>query len=121
MRRDNLLSGNTKSCHICGKVAKGRHKIHGGYETRLYRIWCGMKGRCKNPTNKAYKDYGGRGITICDEWDKDFSAFRDWALGHGYEDWLSIDRVDNDKGYSPDNYRWATAKEQSNNRRPKRA
>ena len=76
-----------------------------------------MKGRCCNPNDAAYHHYGERGITVCDEWRHSFETFRDWALASGYRDDLSIDRIDNDKGYTPDNCRWATAKEQSNNTR----
>lgn len=76
-----------------------------------------MKYRCYNENHIAYKHYGGRGITVCNEWLHDFAVFRGWALSHGYSDDLTIDRIDNDKGYGPDNCRWATWQEQSANKR----
>ena len=97
-----------------------RGAAHGESETRLYRIWCGMKCRCYNKNRSRYADYGGRGITVCDEWRESFPAFRDWALSNGYADDLSIDRVNDDAGYSPENCRWATVVEQNNNRRKRR-
>jgi hypothetical protein len=76
-----------------------------------------MKQRCHNPKNSRYQDYGGRGITVCDEWLNSFTSFYDWSIANGYRDDLSIDRIDNDKGYSPDNCRWATVLEQNRNKR----
>ena len=101
---------------------------HGRTNTQLYIVWEGIKDRCLNTRDKAYPDYGGRGIDICDEWRNSFVVFSEWAYANGYiEDKLpsgrnrvSIDRIDNDKGYYPANCRWATAKEQSNNRRNNR-
>lgn len=87
-------------------------------QPRLYTIWIGMKQRCHNEKNPAYPEYGGRGITVCEEWRNNFPAFYAWAMSSGYRDDLSIDRIDNDKGYSPDNCRWETRITQSYNRRP---
>lgn len=84
---------------------------------RLYRIFIAIKTRCNNPNAKNYHDYGGRGITVCDEWVHNYPAFKEWALAHGYSDDLSIDRVNNEEGYTPENCRWATRIQQNNNRR----
>lgn len=117
-----LRNGNTQSCGCLSHeqhsaLMKEMNKVHEWTGTRLYRIWGAMKSRCYNPKQRNYKHYGGRGITICDEWLYDFVAFRDWALANGYCEDLTIDRIDNDKGYSPDNCRWTTMKEQRLNQR----
>lgn len=83
-------------------------------------MWCAIKARCLNENTVAYKDYGARGITICDDWENSYESFRDWALDNGYQEKLSIDRIDNNKGYFPDNCRWVDAKTQANNRRSNR-
>lgn len=88
---------------------------HGGCGTRLYTIWLGMKTRTTNPKAINYNLYGGKNIKVCDEW-KQFESFREWSLSNGYSDKLSIDRIDGDSDYCPENCRWVTMKEQQNNR-----
>lgn len=89
---------------------------HRRSNTRLYEIWKGAKRRCTSPSCKDYPDYGGRGITMCNAWLEDFDAFWDWAWDHGYNPELSLERVDVDKGYCPENCRWASDLEQKLNR-----
>lgn len=115
----SLRSGRTKSCGCLQKekVAK-MHETHGqacGNHTRIYKIYHKIKGRCTKENDSCYKEYGGAGITLCDEWLNDFRTFYEWAMANGYADNLTIDRIDGTKGYSPDNCRWATYKVQNNN------
>ena len=116
-----LADGRVKSCGCLNRelaAMRGRESTkHGGSRTRLYRIYSSMRERCYRPQHMHYANYGGRGIDVCPEWRGDFAAFREWAMSHGYADNLSIDRIDNDRGYSPDNCRWADAKTQCGNRR----
>jgi len=103
------LSKNSKKYN---KPKKPKNKI----PERLQQTYSNMKGRCYNPKTNGYKYYGGKGITVCDEWLKDSKKFYTWALNNGYEDNLTIDRIENDGNYEPDNCRWATHKEQQNNK-----
>ena len=101
-------------CEYCEKKAN--------YKTRLYRVWCGMKERCYRVNHPAYKNYGGRGIAICLKWRYDFNAFKKWALENGYDENASkgqctLDRIDNDGDYTPQNCKFSNAEEQTNNRR----
>ena len=85
---------------------------HGDHKTKLYSVWGNMKDRCLNLNCKCYKYYGGRGIDVCESWRTDFISFRDWAVNNGYKEGLSIDRINNNKGYHPDNCKWSTNREQ---------
>lgn len=115
IRSDSLISGRTRSCGCLAVEAGENSRKHGMSNTRLYRIYRKMKERCYKKKSLKYYRYGARGITICDEWLNDFESFKNWALENGYQDTLSIDRINNDGNYEPANCRWATNKEQSNN------
>lgn len=117
VRVHSLTSGNTRSCG-CYKLEKATH--HGdskrGGRTRLYSIWVGMLQRTENPKCRAFKRYGGRGITVCCEWHS-YQVFKQWAMANGYKVTLTIERHNNNRGYCPSNCSWATVSEQNANRR----
>lgn len=98
--------------------ANGNYK-HGETKTRLFKIWCSMHERCERKKHKYFKDYGGRGISVCDEWN-DYINFAEWSRNNGYSDELTIDRINNDGNYEPANCRWITRKEQHSNKRTNR-
>ena len=114
--RQNLRKGDTRSCG-CLKTqgTKDRLTTHGESKSVLYKRWTAMRKRCNNPNNSDYPHYGGRGIRVCEEW-QDYTAFKDWALSHGYSDDLSLDRIDVNGNYEPSNCRFVSMKEQCNNR-----
>lgn len=108
-------SRGCRGCYERSKEIGDRVRSHGESGTRLYKIWQGMRSRCSNANNRSWKDYGGRGVRVCAEWDQPhgFPAFRDWALANGYEDHLTIDRIDPAGNYEPTNCRWLTLAENS--------
>jgi hypothetical protein len=114
---NRLRNGDIKSCGCLRTERISKQNLqHGLSGTRLFRLWWGMKRRCNDPKEQNYKYYGGRGIAVCDEWD-DYKAFHDWAYENNYEDSLSIDRIDCDGNYTPDNCRWVELSAQAGNKR----
>lgn len=115
---NQLTMSKAVSCGCMTKEAQRNSRFsHGGTGTRLYRIWKGIRQRCSNSNISYYKYYGGKGVTVCDEWLHDFTAFQQWALSHGYADNLTIDRIDGDGNYEPNNCRWVTMTVQNRNKK----
>lgn len=117
----SLTTGKTRSCGCFdheAHIERPNRTTHGQHSTRLYRIWKGMKTRCTNPNNPSYqKWYGAKGVKVCREWYYNFWIFRNWAILHGYKDYLTLDRIDPYGNYEPSNCRWATWKEQAHNKK----
>jgi len=115
VRGANLRRGQSTSC---GCYRREVHTTHGARvgDAPLGKCWLNMRQRCNNPSSQSYKSYGARGITICEQWN-DFAAFKAWAFSSGYKEDLTIERVNNDKGYSPENCTWVPLPEQPRNRR----
>lgn len=106
-----------RNCKIKGYTAiRGKSTLHHESHTRIHRIWYSMRDRCNRKKHEAYRNYGGRGIKVCEEWNE-YEAFHDWALANGYSDSLTLDRIDVNGNYEPSNCRWATMKEQCANTR----
>lgn len=115
---DSLKRSKVTSCGCRHKeIVSTVNTTHGMTNTRLHTIWAGMKNRCTNSKDYNYRNYGARGIKVCNEWSNSFLSFYNWALNNGYSGNLTIDRINNNGNYEPSNCKWSTDKEQSNNKR----
>ena len=111
-----LRNGHTKSCGCIRKIKNHSRKNTNPHHKKIYQVWYNMKNRCENRKNRKFEYYGGRGITICDEW-QDFDVFYKWCMESGYSEDLTIDRIDSNGNYEPSNCRWITLEEQQRNKR----
>jgi len=113
----NLTSGKSKSCGcVRGEKLGNLVRTHGFSNTRLYHIYKGIKQRCHNENNPAYMYYGGKGVSICNEWNCDYLKFKEWSLNNNYDEFVSIDRINPDGNYCPENCRWVSMQKQQNNK-----
>lgn len=117
----NLKTGHTTSCgcvwqEVVPETNRNINRRHGMSQTKLHKAWANMRYRCFNPRCKYYDNYGGRGITICDEWNE-FESFMEWSLNNGFADGMSLDRIDVNGNYEPGNCRWVSWEVQENNKR----
>lgn len=115
VRGGNLRNGAVKSCG-CKRHTPAYNRTHQMSHTRIYNIWGRMIQRCSNPNSKSYKNYGDKGIVVCNEWKNSFEKFRDWAFQNGYSENLTLERKDNNLGYCPENCCWISKSEQAKNR-----
>lgn len=122
LRPRSVRTGEVSSCGCLKKEQNSKNladkrRSHGKTNTRLYSIWSRMKGRCNNPDDNAYKNYGGRGISVCDSWNSKFENFYDWAVNNGYREDLTLERIDVNGGYCPKNCCWIPLSDQAKNKR----